>query len=117
MRPDEGLGRLVGLGGEVFDGHLETDDESEHAVLEPAAGGDGEEAIDGFRPRTRRRREVVSPARVTVEPRPRFLVLVGGLYVEDHVNVRWYRPPDWTFWRDNLNLRSVVIGTDQILAT
>lgn len=84
--PDEGLWRLIVLGDEAFDGGLEVDDGSEHAVPEASAGQDGEEALDGVQPRTGCRREVEGPARVTVEPGADLLVLVGGVVVEDHVD-------------------------------
>jgi len=48
---------------EAVDGGLQVDDGMEHAVLEPASGEFGEEALHGVEPGRRRRREVEGPTR------------------------------------------------------
>ena len=48
--PDEGTGVVVVLVDEAFDGGLQVDDGSEHAVLEAASCELGEKALDSVEP-------------------------------------------------------------------
>lgn len=56
--PDKGLGRPVMLIDKAVDCRPQIADRAEDAVLQPPTRQDGEEALGGVEPRTRRRREV-----------------------------------------------------------
>ena len=85
--PDEWLW-FVGIvfTDEAVDGGLEIDDGLEDAVLEPAPGEFGEEALDGIEPRARGRREVEGSAWMAGEPGADLVLLVRRVVVEDHVD-------------------------------
>ena len=71
---------------EAIDGGLKVDDGMEDAVLEPAPGEFGEEALDSIEPGARGRGEVEGPAWVAVEPGADLVLLVGDVIVEDDMN-------------------------------
>ena len=72
---------------EAVDRGLKVNDRPENAALQPPLGQDGEEPLDGVEPRTRRRREVEGEAFVPAEPCAHLGVLVGGVVVEDDVDI------------------------------
>ena len=85
--PDEGfwVGGIV-FADEAVDGGLQVDEGMEDAMLEPAPGEFGEEALDGIEPRARGRREMEGPARMALEPGADFVLLVRRVVVEDDVD-------------------------------
>ena len=85
--PGEGL--WVGVVGvEVgADGLVQLDDGAEDAALQPLLGQGGEEALDGVDPGGRGWREVHVDARMPGQPSLHSLGLVGGVVVEDQVQV------------------------------
>ena len=85
--PGEGAGFCVVLVDEAVDGGLEVDDGVEDAAPEPPLGELGEEAFDGIQPGAGCRHEVEGPAGMAVEPCADLRVLVGGVVVEDGVDV------------------------------
>ena len=85
--PDEGL-RVFGIvfADEAVDGGLEIDDGMEDAVIEPAPGELGEEALYGVEPGARGRRELEGEARMAGESGAGLVFLVCGVVVEDDVD-------------------------------
>jgi hypothetical protein len=72
---------------EAVDGGLEIGDGSEDAPLETALGQDCEKALDRIEPGSRGGDEVERPARVARQPSPNGGMLVGGVVVDDRVDV------------------------------
>src|SRR6202035_5238977 len=85
--PCEGLWHLVSLGEEAVDGGLQIDDGSEDATLQSPLGQLGEVTLYGVEPGARCRREVEDEALMPREPGPHLGMLMGGVIVEDDVNV------------------------------
>ena len=81
------VGRIV-FADEAVDGGLEIGDGMEDAVLEPAPGEFGEEALDGIEPRAGGRREVQGPPRMAGEPGADLILLVRRVVVEDRVDTQ-----------------------------
>ena len=76
--PCEGLGFFfVVLLDEPVDGRLQVDQRMKDAVLQATLGQLGEEAFHGVQPGRRSRREVESPAGVTLQPGHDLWRLVG----------------------------------------
>src|SRR4029453_19210099 len=72
---------------EAVDGGLEVGDGGEHAALEASACELGEEAFDGVEPGRRGWSEVERPARVLGQPFAHLGMLVGGIVVDDRVDL------------------------------
>ena len=85
--PGEGFGVLVVLGEIVVDGRLQFGDALEDAPADGVLGDFGEEAFDLVQPGGRRRREVEMEAGVLFQPRLDLGMLVGGVVVDDQVDV------------------------------
>jgi hypothetical protein len=86
---------------EAVDRRLKIGDGSEDAAFEAALGESGEEALDGVQPRCRGRREVEGPSRMSRQPPAHGGMLVGGVIVEDRVEVE---PDDVTRFVDELRI-------------
>lgn len=85
--PDEWLRVLcIVFADEAVDGGLKIDNGTEDAVLEPAPGEFGEEALDGVEPGAGCWGEMEGPARVAVEPGADLVFFVSGVIVEDHMD-------------------------------
>jgi hypothetical protein len=89
--PCEWFRALVSFGDEAINGGLEIDERIEDTPVEAPFGEFGEEALDGVGPRTRCGCEVESEAAMTIKPGPNLGVLMGGIIVEDDVNITVYR--------------------------
>src|SRR5262249_10518820 len=81
--PHGGFGVGVGFFDEAVDGGLEVGDGGEHAALEASACELGEEAFDGVEPG----RRGWCPARMLGQPFAHLGMLVGGIIVNDGVNI------------------------------
>ena len=77
----------VGFFDEAVDGGLEVGDGGEHAALEASACELGEEAFDGVEPGRRGWSEVERPARMLGQPFAHLGMLVGGIIVDDGVDI------------------------------
>ncbi len=84
--PDEGLGHLVCLFDEAFDGRLQLDDGSEDAALQALLGELGEVALHGVEPRAGGGREVEGEPLVAGEPGDNRGMLVSGIIVENDMD-------------------------------
>src|SRR5260221_2290889 len=78
------LDEAVSFAYEVCDG-------DKRAAADGALGDQGEEALDLIEPGSIGRREVKMPARPPCEPRPDFGVLVGGVVVDDEMDIEFCR--------------------------
>lgn len=89
--PAEGL-RVGVVGVEIgADGLVQFDDGAEDAALQPPLGQRGEQALDGVDPGRAGGREMDMEARMAGEPSLHGLGLVGGVVVEDQVQVEFGR--------------------------
>ena len=90
--PDEGFGIMVGLGDEAVDGLLQFNGGAEHAAFEALLAEFGKEAFDGIEPGGGCRCEVESPAWMAFELGRHLWMFVGGVIVDNGVNVfaGWY---------------------------
>lgn len=84
--PDEGLGVEVVLADVALDSCHELLDAAEDTAPDALDGDVAEEALDHVQPRRAGRREVHVEARVSLQPPPHSLVLVGAVVVGDHVD-------------------------------
>ena len=89
--PDEGFGCLVVLGEVVVDGRLQFGNAFEYTAADGIAGDLGEEAFHLVQPGSRGRREVEMEARVLFQPLLDLSVLVGGVVVDDQMDVELFR--------------------------
>jgi len=86
-RPDEGLGMLVAMFDPVGDRRLELEHACEGAATDALARDLGKQPLDEVEPRRGCRREVQGDAGVALEPAPDRRRLVGGVVVEDQMEV------------------------------
>ena len=87
-RPDKRLGVGVVVFEIIVDRSLEVDNGVEHAATDAFSGDLGEEALDHVEPGSRGRREVDVEARVFFQPPFDLRCLVGGVVIDDQVDVQ-----------------------------
>src|SRR5258708_17296044 len=85
--PDERSSIGIVMSDEAVDFANEVDDGDEGAAADGALGDQGEEALDLVEPGSVGRGEVKMPARPPCEPRPDLGVLMGGVVVDDEMDV------------------------------
>src|ERR1700730_4011105 len=93
LGPDVGLGLIVVCVEIVDDSLLQFIDALEDAAADALSGDLGKEALDHVEPRTGSRREVQVKARMPLEPALYRGSLVGGIIVDDEMQIEIGRCP------------------------